>query len=181
MNLSLQPLDEHNLRDVNRCDNTFTVDSRLVLQAEDAVIRYTVVAVPPYQKRYPVEALDYTPYLTDPDKAIFFAKADGRLAGQVIVRKNWNHYAFVDDITVDTGFRRKGVGRALLQHAVDWARSRQWAGVMLETQNNNLGACRLYERCGFELAGFDRGLYQGLNPSTDEIALYWYLLFAAEA
>ena len=178
MNITIQQLNEQNFHAVNRCDGTFTVDARLVLHVEDDVIHYTIVNVPPYQKRYPAEAAEYATYLHRPDRAIFFALVDDQVAGQVIVRRNWNRYAFVEDITVDAGFRRKGVGRALLQHVVDWARDRQLAGVMLETQNNNLGACRLYEHCGFQLAGFDCCLYKGLNPNTDEIALYWYLLFA---
>ena len=62
-----------------------------------------------------------------------------------------------------------------------WARTQQLAGVMLETQNNNVAACRLYESGGFQLVGFDRCLYRGLHPGTDEIALYWYLVFAAVA
>ncbi len=177
MNITLQQLDEQNFHDVNRCDGTFTVDSRLVVFAENDIIRYTIVNVPPYQKRYPPEELDYPTYLHHPDKAIFCAYADGQLAGQVIVRKYWNRFAHIDDIVVDVSFRRQGVGRALLQHAVAWARDRQLAGVMLETQNNNVVACRLYESCGFQLGGFDRCLYQGLQPGTDEIALYWYLLF----
>ena len=181
MNVTIQQLDERNCGDVNRCDGTFTVDSRLILQAENDVIGYTVVSVWPYQKRYPVEELDYAPYLHHPDKAIFFAYADEQRAGQIIVRKNWNHYAYIEDIVVDTGFRRAGVGGALLQHAVAWARARQLAGVMLETQNNNVAACRLYESCGFKLAGFDRCLYKGLHPDTDEIALYWYLVFVDAA
>ncbi len=181
MHITIRQLDEQNFGDVNRCDGTFTVDSRLVLYAENDVIRYTIVYVPPYQKRYPAEEVEYAAYLHQPDQAIFFALVDDQVAGQVIVRRNWNHYAFVGDITVDAGFRRKGVGRALLQHAVNWARDRQLAGVMLETQNNNVAACHLYESCGFKLAGFDRYLYQGLNPGTDEIALYWYLLFADTA
>jgi RimJ/RimL family protein N-acetyltransferase len=44
-----------------------------------------------------------------------------------------------------------------------------------------VAACRLYESCGFQLAGFDRCLYQGRHPGTAEIALYWYLVFAAAA
>jgi streptothricin acetyltransferase len=52
---------------------------------------------------------------------------------------------------------------------------------MLETQNNNVAACRLYESGGFQLAGFDRCLYKGLHPDTDEIALYWYLVFVDAA
>ncbi len=178
MNITIQQLNEQNFCDVNRCDGTFTVDSRLVIHAENDVILYTVVSVPPYQKRYPAEELDYPAYLNHPDKAIFFAHAEGQLAGQVILRKNWNHYAYIEDIVVDAGFRRLGVGRALLQHAVTWAKAGQLAGIMLETQNNNVAACRLYDSCGFQLGGFDRCLYQGLSPNTDEIALYWYLLFA---
>jgi len=178
MNLTIQQVDERNFGDVNRCDETFTVDSRLVVHVENDVIRYTIVSVPPYQKHYPPEELDYPVYLHDPDKAIFCAYADGQLAGQVITRKYWNGFAYIDDVAVAADFRQQGVGRALLQHAVAWARVRQLAGVMLETQNNNVAACRLYESCGFQLGGFDRYLYKGLHPDTDEIALYWYLLFA---
>ena len=181
MHITIQQIDERNFDDVNRCDGTFTVDSRLVVYAENDIIRYTIINVPPYQKHYPPEELDYPTYLHDPDKAIFCAYVDGQLAGQVIVRKYWNRYAYIDDIAVDAGFRRLGVGRALLQHAVAWARDRQTAGVMLETQNNNVAACRLYASCGFQLGGFDRCLYQGLHPGTEEIALYWYLLFVDAA
>jgi len=177
MKITVQKLDERNFHDVNRCDGAFTVNSRLVSHAESDVIRHAVVSVPPYQKRYSTEAIDYTTYLAHPDKTIFFAYVDEQLAGQVILRKNWNHYAYIEDIAVDVGFRRLGVGRALLQHTVAWAKARRLAGVMLETQNNNVAACRLYESCGFKLAGFDRYLYKGLNPNTDEVALYWYLLF----
>ena len=177
MNIAIRQIDEHNFADVNRCDSTFTVDSKLVLQAENNVIRYIIVAVPPYQKHYPPEELDYPTYLHDPAKAIFCAYADGQLAGQVIVRKYWNGFAYIDDIAVAVDFRRLGVGWALLQRVVTWARENQLAGIMLETQNNNVAACRLYESCGFKLGGFDRNLYRGLHLGTDEIALYWYLIF----
>ena len=45
---------------------------------------------------------------------------------------------------------------------------------MVETQNNNVAACKLYERCGFRLSGFDQDLYRGQDPETTEIALFWY-------
>jgi streptothricin acetyltransferase len=61
--------------------------------------------------------------------------------------------------------------------AVAWARGRGLTGIMLETQNINVAACRLYERCGFVLGGFDACLYRGVMLGTREIALFWYLLF----
>jgi len=50
-------------------------------------------------------------------------------------------------------------------------------GVMLETQDDNVPACTLYQSCGFVLSGFDRNIYKAINPHTKETALYWYLIF----
>jgi ribosomal protein S18 acetylase RimI-like enzyme len=61
--------------------------------------------------------------------------------------------------------------------AKQWTRERNLAGIMLETQNNNVSACKFYENCGFRLEGFDKYLYKSINRETDEVALYWYLLF----
>ncbi len=64
-----------------------------------------------------------------------------------------------------------------MSRAIDWARTKGFPGVFLETQDINVNACLLYESCGFELRGFDMELYKALNPPLDEIALYWYLIF----
>jgi streptothricin acetyltransferase len=177
MNITLRELDLHTIQNVNQCDATFTVTSRLVLRAENSIIRYTVVDVEPYQKQYAFEEKDYQSYISDPDKTIYFAYVDGQLAGQIDVARHWNAFAWIDDLAVDVRFRRRGVGRALMQTAVDWAKERRLPGIMLETQDNNVTACRFYENFGFKLYGFDTYLYRGLHPKTDEIALYWYLMF----
>jgi ribosomal protein S18 acetylase RimI-like enzyme len=177
MDITLQDLSAQSSHDLNRCDGAFTVDSKLVLRAENDVISYTVVDVPPYQKRYPPTYTDYRAFLGQLDKAIFFAYVDGELAGQIILFRNWNGYAYIDDIVVDAGYRRRGVGRALINQAIAWAKSRELPGIMLETQNINVAACLFYQHCGFQIGGFDRYLYRGLDADTDEIAIYWYLTF----
>ena len=175
MAITVCKLTQKNIQDVNKCDGTFTVDSQLVLQAENNIIRYVALGVLPYTKRYPPDEVDYMSYLADPDKAVFLAYVDSHLAGQLILRKNWNHYAYVEDIAVDIHSRRCGVGRALVREAINWTRAKHLSGIMLETQNNNVSACHFYEHCGFRLGGFDRYLYRGISHETDEIALYWYL------
>jgi ribosomal protein S18 acetylase RimI-like enzyme len=177
MAIVIKELDPTNIQHVNQCDGTFRVDTILHLHAEEGRISYTPVSVPAYDKRYTSEHADYTRYLDDPDKTIFFAYLDGQLAGQIILRQNWNNFAYIEDITVDVKFRRQGIGKILISQAIDWAKRKKLPGLMLETQNNNLNACRFYERLGFQLAGFDRLLYQGLQPNTEEIALFWYLIF----
>lgn len=177
MEISIREIDKDNLHDANKCDADFTVDSKLVLRAENRVIRYSILSVEPYQKRYVFEEKDYNSYISNPNKTVYFAYADGQLAGQINVAKHWNDYAWIDDFAVDTRFRLRGVGRALMQKAVDWAKEKNLPGIMLETQDVNALACRFYEKFGFKLRGFDTYLYKGLNPATDEIALFWYLIF----
>lgn len=175
--VSVLPMDKDTLQQVNQCDASFTIDSKLVLSAENAKIRYTTVDVPPYTKTYGPDEVDYTTFLSNPDKVVFFAYVDEELAGQIRVMKYWNGYAYIDDVAVDKKFRRQGVGRALIERAIKWAKEHKFPGLMLETQNNNVAACTLYEHCGFELRGFDTHLYKGIDPNTEEIALYWYLIF----
>jgi streptothricin acetyltransferase len=176
MEITIREIDASTVQDVNKCDGTFTIDSKLILHADHDIIGYTLVNVEPYQKRYPIEEMDYTSYISNPDRTIFFAYVDDQLAGQLRVLKYWNAYAYIDDIVVDVQFRKRGVGRALIMRVVEWVKAQNFPGIMLETQNNNVAACRLYESCGFVLRGFDKYLYKGLHPTTDEIALYWYLI-----
>lgn len=176
MTITIEAYDQHNHHDLNRCDASFTVDSKLVLHVADGVPTYTVVSVPPYTKHYPLPAEQST-FLAQRDKGIFFARWQGELAGQIILFKNWNGYAYIDDIAVSPAFRRRGIGHRLIDQAVTWAKQRGLPGIMLETQNTNVTACRFYARCGFVLGGYDRFLYQGLMPETEEMALYWYMIF----
>jgi ribosomal protein S18 acetylase RimI-like enzyme len=175
--IAIQPLSATNQADLNRCDNSFTVEAELRLTAEDGRTGYTVEPVTPYIKRYGPEVYDAQAYIEKPDHAAWLAYVDGQLAGQILVHENWNRFAIIWDIAVDPSFRRRGVGRRLIAQAVAWARARGLPGVMLETQHINVAACRLYESCGFMLGGFDACLYRGVMPGTHEIALFWYLLF----
>ncbi len=177
MTIVIQEVNRSTLKDAGRCDGMFTVDSQLVLSARNNVIHFDTIPVRPYQKRYPIEAVDYTAYVDHPDRTIFLAYADGQIGGEIRMQRNWNQYAYIEDIVVDVRFRRRGIGRSLILAAVQWAKEKHLPGVMLETQNNNVAACRLYQACGFEIGGFDRLLYRGELPATEEIALYWYFGF----
>ncbi|HTY09222.1 MAG TPA: GNAT family N-acetyltransferase [Candidatus Edwardsbacteria bacterium] len=176
-NILIEPLGRANLGDLRSGDGCFTADRKLVVAAHDDAISYQVVTVPTFTKRYPPEPVDHSSYIDSNDKAIFIAYAGRCPAGQIRLCRYWNRYGYIEDVAVAAEFRRKGIGERLVRRAVEWAKARQLPGVMLETQNINVAACRLYQRCGFTLGGFDRFLYRGLDPGTEEIALYWYLTF----
>ncbi len=175
--IDIQRLTAGNQANLNRCDNSFSVEAELQLSAENERIAYTIKPVAPYVKHYGQELYDAQVYIEKPDHAGWLAYVDGQLAGQVLVHENWNRFAIIWDIAVEPSCRRQGIGRRLIEHTVAWARGRGLPGVMLETQNINVVACRLYASCGFVLGGFDACLYRGVIPGTREIALFWYLLF----
>jgi streptothricin acetyltransferase len=66
---------------------------------------------------------------------------------------------------------------ALMKRAIEWAKEQNYPGLTLETQTNNVPACKLYEKFGFVLSGFDLNAYKNDPDCRDEIALYWYLIF----
>ena len=94
----IQSLTATNQADLNRCDNSFTVEAELRLTAEDGRIGYSVEPVTPYVKRYGPEIFDAQAYLEKPDHAAWLAYVDGRIAGQILVHENWNRFAIIWDI-----------------------------------------------------------------------------------
>jgi ribosomal protein S18 acetylase RimI-like enzyme len=175
--VSIRRLGAANAGDLNRCDNAFTVEAELRVTAEGREIGYAIEPVAPYLKQFGPEQYDPLPYAHEADHAAWLAYVDGEVAGQILVKENWNRYAIIWDLAVSPPFRRMGIGRRLMREAVAWARERGLPGVMLETQHINVAACRLYAECGFRLRGFDTHLYRATLPETEEIALFWYLVF----
>jgi streptothricin acetyltransferase len=151
------------------------VTSRLMLAMENEKLTYSIVPVEPYERDVHTEDTDYG--FDDSGPTIFFAEAEGRLAGRIKMLKWWNRFAYVEDLVVNPEYRGMKIGRALLERGIQWAREHDFPGVMLETQDDNVPACTLYQSCGFVLCGFDRNVYKAINPNTRETALYWYLMF----
>ncbi len=151
------------------------VKSRLVLGIENEKLVYAIVPMEPYERDVSAEDVDYG--FDDQGPTVFFAEVDGKIAGRIKMMRWWNRFAYVEDIVVNPQYRGLGIGRMLLERGIQWARENHYPGVMLETQDDNVLACMLYQSCGFVLSGFDRNVYKAINPNTKETALYWYLIF----
>ena len=57
------------------------------------------------------------------------------------------------DIRVGYDYRRRGVGRALVEAGVAWSRSQGLVRMKIETLNTNVAACRFYHAMGARLGG----------------------------
>lgn len=176
MDILLRKMDANESPQTKSFSRKSTVTSRLVLGIENEKLVYIIAAVePPYEKEVRAEDTDYG--FSHAAPTIFFAEVNGKLAGRIKMMEWWNRFAYVEDLVVNPEFRGMVIGRRLLEHGIQWARENNYPGVMLETQDDNVPACTLYQSCGFVLSGFDRHVYKAINPNARETALFWYLLF----
>lgn len=73
--------------------------------------------------------------------------------------------ANITNIAVRSSARRRGIGNRIVNAILTEAKRRGATTVYLEVRVGNDGARRLYERCGFTLAGVRRGFYD--KPKED--------------
>ena len=72
------------------------------------------------------------------------------------------------DLRVHPDWRRSRIGTRLFDRAADFARARGCSRLVIETQDTNTGACRLYEHKGCRLARIDP---QAIPPTPDPIII----------
>jgi RimJ/RimL family protein N-acetyltransferase len=87
------------------------------------------------------------------------AEIDGQVVGDLsLARDCWaltGHVASLG-MEIKKGYRNKGIGTRMMQHALEWAMSRQVYRVELEVFAENLPAIHLYQKFGFEVEGRKR-------------------------
>ena len=74
-------------------------------------------------------------------------------------------------LMVAAGYRRRGVGKALLQEAVEWARVSGIRKLELHVFPHNEAAIALYETFGFRREGLRRGHYRRGEEYVDAILM----------
>jgi len=104
---------------------------------------------------------------TRPDD-VLIAEVDGVVAGYAklgrsITLPSHQHVLELNGLSVDPNRRRLGVGRQLIEAAVEEARSRGARKLSLRVLGTNTNARKLYESCGFVVEGIlrDEFLLQG--------------------
>ncbi len=177
--MEIVKLSSYTLKDMNKASEAFEIIGKLKPTFVNDEWTYTEEIYPQScLHSYPNEDCDYSLYIENPDKAVFLAYSHKECVGQIVLRKDWNKYALVEDICVSKSNRGQGVGTALMQTAIEWAKDKELYGLALETQDNNLLACRFYSKCGFSIGAVDTMLYKNFSkPWSDAIAIFWYLEF----
>lgn len=85
---------------------------------------------------------------------VFVAEADGKVLGYISTRLD--HEAGkgrIPNLAVDKAARGGGIGRKLIEHALEYFRREGMAFAMIETMANNPVGQHLYPSCGFVETG----------------------------
>ena len=85
--------------------------------------------------------------------AFFVIRCDGVVAGCGGIQLSGSEYGELKRMYVRPAFRGRGLGRRLIEHLADYARSRGVTVLRLETGVHQHEAVRLYERTGFARIG----------------------------
>jgi GNAT superfamily N-acetyltransferase len=126
---------------------------------------------PPVRKAYPL-------LRPDADRLrglahVVVAEAGGALVGVAAASVSaWNRRVQVEDFFVAPLARGRGVGRALMDSVVGYAREAGARCVWLETQTIHYPAVQFYRRLGFRLCGLDETLYDPAELALEETALF---------
>ena len=82
----------------------------------------------------------------------FVAERNGKIVGYIIADIKRN---LIVSLAVHPSFRRRGYGRALMQHVMDYMRGE----ILLQVRKSNESAIKFYEKMGFRKKGELRGYY----------------------
>jgi RimJ/RimL family protein N-acetyltransferase len=110
----------------------------------------------------------------DPNAAVFVAETSAGVVGRLSVARDSNpvsHHVAELGLMVEAGTRRRGVGTALMEEAVNWARASGVTKLELHVFPHNEPAIALYRKLGFEDEGNRRRHYRIAGHYVDAILM----------
>ncbi len=99
------------------------------------------------------------------------ADADGVRGFATVEHEPWNGRLNLWFLYIAPQWRRRGIGRALLERVEAYGRQVGASHVWIETSSKNVPGVRAYERLGYSLCGADRTYYGQYMPGETAIFL----------
>lgn len=75
---------------------------------------------------------------------------------------NGKDMMYISSLCIDSEYRRKGIGRKLIEECKDECKERKVKNVRLHVHTENEGAIKLYKGCGFIIETTEPDYYGGL-------------------
>jgi ribosomal protein S18 acetylase RimI-like enzyme len=112
----------------------------------------------------------------DPHALFLLAELDGVVVGELTL-KRWTKLAAASHgvmlgMAVDATHRNRGIGNALLRHALEWARGSGFVKrIELHVFARNDGAIRLYRAHGFQIEGRRLRVFEKDGEWIDDLTM----------
>ncbi|MBD7969311.1 GNAT family N-acetyltransferase [Paenibacillus gallinarum] len=95
------------------------------------------------------------------------------LVGVVIAEEmQWNNTLLIWHFQVAEDWRKKSIGKQLMNELTCLAKVNRIRAINLETQNTNANAINFYRKCGFEIEGVDLSYYTNNDVLDGEVAIF---------
>ena len=85
----------------------------------------------------------------------FIAKLDSKTVGALLLLKTRPRTMEIMNISVYEEYQNKGIGRALINKAIEYAKSTNVKVLEIGTGNPGLMQMMLYQKCGFRIVGVE--------------------------
>ncbi len=94
-----------------------------------------------------------------------------------LAREEWNNRLVITQLLVVPEKRGQGIGRKLVDLAINIAEKEDYRLITLETQTCNIPAIEFYKKCGFKFAGTNLHFYSNDDISENEVMIEMVMLF----
>lgn len=94
-----------------------------------------------------------------------------------LAREEWNNRLVITQLLVVPEKRGQGIGKKLVDLAIEIAEKEDFRLITLETQTCNIPAIEFYKKCGFRFAGTNLHFYSNDDISENEVMIEMVMLF----
>lgn len=157
-------IDKAHSSDINLKNEPFGLYGKVIPTYLDGKWDYSIQPFPESEVAemcFPDENYDYDKLVKN---YVFIGAYDGEsCVGLAVLADDMFQYMYLYDLKVSQKYRRQGVGKALMEKAIEVAHQRNYNGIYTIGQDNNVSACKFYLNVGFEIGGFDNRVYRGTS------------------
>lgn len=89
----------------------------------------------------------------------FIAEKDEQVVGVYVLLPTRPETAELVNIAVDEAYQGQGIGKQLVNHAIQEAKRLGYQTLEIGTGNSSIGQLALYQKCGFRITGIDRDFF----------------------
>ncbi len=167
-------IDKEHSKDINLKNEPFSLYGKFLPIYLDGKWNYSIQLLPENEVAemcFPDENYDYDDLVND---HVFIGAYDGeKCVGLAVLADDMFKYMYLDDLKVSQEYRKQGIGKALMEKAMETAHERNYNGIYTIAQDNNVSACKFYLSVGFDIGGFDNRIYQGTSQENKANIIFY--------